>query len=306
MITPRVCVVGSVNVDLLMTVDPRPVTPGYRLGSRFETLLGGKGLNTALSMAALAPDDVIFLGRVGDDMYGDFVRNRLSGLGYLRSQLVSAPGEHTGIGHVRATPDGEYDTTVLVGANAHCGPSDVASLLDTSDGPLRWVTNMETPLAWWPSVSARGRGDELWVNLSPVTEDAHSVLPHASVVVVNHIEAAALVGVSDRVGGDELALELSTRTPAVTVVTAGAEGAWLAEQGQGLIHSPAHRTEVVSTVGAGDSFFAALAIARGRGCDWHQALHVATTAGSVVAGSADNFLTPHTAGPVKALVDNVV
>src|SRR5690348_3627803 len=64
-----VCVVGSLNADLVVRVPRRP-TPGETvLGSSFETALGGKGFNQAVA-AARSGATVAMVGWVGDDQYG--------------------------------------------------------------------------------------------------------------------------------------------------------------------------------------------------------------------------------------------
>jgi hypothetical protein len=69
---PRVCVVGSTNVDLTFRT-PRLPSPGETLfGTAFQTGFGGKGANQAV-MAARLGARVAFLTRVGRDAFGERV-----------------------------------------------------------------------------------------------------------------------------------------------------------------------------------------------------------------------------------------
>ena len=70
------------------------------------------------------------------------------------------------------------------------------------------------------------------------------------------------------------------RTPGVPVVTDGAKGLYWLEHGQ-LRHMPAFKVDVRDTLGAGDVFQGALALAIGRGEDVAQALRFGSAAAAV-------------------------
>ncbi len=73
----RVIVVGSVNVDLVVTVERLPGPGETVIGGRFARHHGGKGGNQAVAAARLgAPTS--FIGAVGDDDFGADARARRS------------------------------------------------------------------------------------------------------------------------------------------------------------------------------------------------------------------------------------
>ena len=49
---PAVCVVGSLNADLIAYESDTWIPGAYNVGDRFEMGAGGKGLNVAMSIAA--------------------------------------------------------------------------------------------------------------------------------------------------------------------------------------------------------------------------------------------------------------
>jgi ribokinase len=66
---PRICVVGSANVDLTFRT-PRLPRPGETVaGTAFHLGMGGKGANQAVAAARLGAS-VIFIARVGNDTFG--------------------------------------------------------------------------------------------------------------------------------------------------------------------------------------------------------------------------------------------
>ena len=68
----EVIVLGSLNMDLVVTADHLPI-PGETLnGLSFGTFPGGKGANQAVSAARLG-SSVSMVGRVGDDDFGNSI-----------------------------------------------------------------------------------------------------------------------------------------------------------------------------------------------------------------------------------------
>ena len=73
----KVIVLGSLNMDLVVTTDRLP-TPGETLkGAAFATYPGGKGANQAVGAARLGCE-VSMMGRVGDDDFGQSLINILA------------------------------------------------------------------------------------------------------------------------------------------------------------------------------------------------------------------------------------
>ncbi|MFH1737819.1 MAG: PfkB family carbohydrate kinase, partial [bacterium] len=78
--TPKIVVVGSINMDLVVTVNRFPI-PGETVRSTsFVTVPGGKGANQAAA-AALAGGQVTMVGRVGKDIFGSACLENLQSKG---------------------------------------------------------------------------------------------------------------------------------------------------------------------------------------------------------------------------------
>lgn len=63
------CVIGSLNMDLVTTVENFPVAGQTVMGKAFNTFPGGKGGNQAIALGRLG-SDVLMVGKIGEDMYG--------------------------------------------------------------------------------------------------------------------------------------------------------------------------------------------------------------------------------------------
>ena len=72
---PAVCVVGSLNADLIAYESDSWIPGAYNVGERFELGAGGKGLNVAMSIAATGLPSYL-VGRVGNDMFGQLPQTR--------------------------------------------------------------------------------------------------------------------------------------------------------------------------------------------------------------------------------------
>ena len=86
---PSVCVVGSINLDLVARVESLP-RPGETLtGARLECVPGGKGANQAVATARLGAQ-VRFVGAVGEDEFADLALRELraAGVDLARTQVV--------------------------------------------------------------------------------------------------------------------------------------------------------------------------------------------------------------------------
>jgi ribokinase len=114
----------------------------------------------------------------------------------------------------------------------------------------------------------RAAGDRLTVlNLAPYTPLPPGLLQLVDVLVVNEHEAAALLQEPAPRSPDQaadVAARLRGLGPGVVVVTLGAQGA-VAADGRTVVCEAALPVPVVDTVGAGDSFVAALTLVLGRG-----------------------------------------
>jgi ribokinase len=280
---PRVTVLGSLNMDISVTVPWLPGPGATVLGSAARFTPGGKGANQAVAAARLGAE-VRMVGCVGDD---DFGRRLLAA---LRDETVDAStvrhitGVPTGLAMIAVDEAGENLIIVAPGANHEAGPPEVAAAIRQA-GQSRdiLVISAEIPL---PAIRAAlahpGIG---MLNLAPAPPEAKALVAaighRLDWLVVNESEAAAVLGhpVSGLAAAKNAAAELIANGPRNAVVTAGAHGAALAgPDGRRVIEGFA--VEAVDTVGAGDTFVGALATAIAAGVPAPQAIRAAAAAGA--------------------------
>src|SRR5213595_2105042 len=106
---PSVCIIGSLNMDLVVRA-PRIPTPGETLlGGAYRTFPGGKGANQAVAAARmLVPEaKVSLIGSVGDDPHGAKIKAALEPEALDLSRLITRTGEATGLALITVADGGE-------------------------------------------------------------------------------------------------------------------------------------------------------------------------------------------------------
>ena len=277
---PRVTVLGSLNMDISVTV-PRLPGPGATvLGSAARFTPGGKGANQAVAAARLGAS-VRMAGCVGDDDFGRRLLAALRDEGVNADDVLVTADAPTGLAMISVDHAGENIITVAPGANHEVAGEQVAAATGHGDGIL--VICAEIPV---PAItSALTRAGRCILNLAPAPPGAAAIVA-AGVdwLVVNETEAAAVLGrpVSGLAGAGQAAADLVAAGARHAVVTAGAHGAALAGPDAAATIG-AFRVDAVDTVGAGDTFVGALAVALAAGIPAAEAVRAAAAAGATAA-----------------------
>ena len=282
-----VCVVGSINMDLVVRT-PRLPAPGETiLGGPFETFPGGKGANQAVAAARMGAR-VSMVGRVGADDYGQFLRAMFVREGVDATAIRATAGAATGVGVITVDERaGENTIVVAPGANARLTPDDVETVagLVRSAGVL--LVQLETPFETVATAIriARGAGRGVVRNVAPAGVVPDDVLRLVDLVVANRGEAALLTGAAEDDDPLAVAREALRLGPRAVVVTAGPEGACLATSGASL-RVPSIPVRSVDSTAAGDAFCGAAAawLAEGRSVD--EAVRAGCVAGALAATRA--------------------
>lgn len=262
-----ILVLGSVNRDLVVHA-PRLPLPGETLrGRRFASSLGGKGANQAVAAARLGAR-VGLAARIGRLEQGDALMRQLQAEGVDLRHVVQPADEAPGVALiVVGEQDGENQIVTVAGSNG-CLPLQQVEAIEL-DG-LRWlVAQQELPLESLGRafVRARQAGVRTVLNAAPFRSGGEALLPLCDLLVVNEIEAAALL---QREVAEPAARADALRRlgPAAVLLSLGAQGAVWADA-DGCRQRPARRVRAVDTVGAGDTLVGALvaALAEGQGVD---------------------------------------
>lgn len=253
---PRVLIVGVATVDFVFRMDRFPDKPEKYRAEDVATVGGGCAANAAVAIARLGAEAVL-AGRLGDDPIGDMVVADLQAEGVDTSMLRRYPGGRSACSSVYIDATGERQIVNFRGDGlsddaawiADCGPVD-AVLSDTRWGP--------------GALAAMTHARDLGV---PGVMDGEAPIHHASVHAASHA-ALSMQGVRDLSSGDDAqALLRAANLPGWSCVTDGAHGVHARTRTGDISHHPAFPITPVDTLGAGDVWHGAfaLALAEGKG-----------------------------------------
>lgn len=275
-----ITVIGSINLDLIATVDRLP-KPGETVpGSTFATAAGGKGANQALA-AARAGAGVRMIGAVGKDSFAAEALALLDRGGVDLSGVARA-GEPTGTALILVGSDGENMIAVVPGANGTVGAAAVDALRFAKGEHV--LLQHEIPLATVDRAldAARQAKAVSILNTAPYRIEAAAFLEKADVVIANETEFdlyAAALGL-EGAGREARMRDFCGRTGRTVIVTLGGDGVVAAAAG-GMVRAEALRVTPVDTVGAGDTFCGYFAAALAEGRPLAEAMRRAAAAGSL-------------------------
>jgi ribokinase len=279
----RVIVVGSVNVDLVATVDHLPIRGETVTGGRFAQHHGGKGGNQAVAAARLG-GATWFVGAVGADVFGDEARAALAAEGVDVTELVALPAQATGVALIFVEASGENSIAVAGGANAALEPAHVAAAFDRLR-PTRGdvvLVGHEIPTATATEALrlAKAGGATTILNPAPATGVTLETLALSDIVTPNEGEAAELLAVAGDAEGLDPERLARLAGGGQALITLGSRGALLVGAG-GPERLPAPAATVTDTTGAGDALNGALAAGLAAGLPTSEAARRAVAAASL-------------------------
>jgi ribokinase len=283
-----ILVVGSINMDLVMST-PRIPRPGETMyGEELRAIPGGKGANQAVAVARLGMP-VIMAGRVGRDHFGETLLAGLAANGVDIACMERDETASSGTTFIFVEPSGENTIVVATGANGNFSPRSADRLAGLLERIELVLLQLELPLDSMARVIelARAAGKTVVLDAGPACSQPLPAFYQVTVLSPNEAEAEALTGlaIQDRDSALQAARLLLERGPAAVVLKLGAKGALLASRDKTLF-VPAHPVRVVDTTAAGDSFSAALAVSLAEGKELEQAVLVANAAGALAVTKA--------------------
>ena len=298
---PIICVLGSLNVDLVVGVDSLP-RPGQTVSGRhFARHVGGKGLNQAVA-AARAGASVSMIGATGDDADAGLVRAALQEDGVDLAAVLVEPSALTGVALITVAADGENTICVVGGANTTVTPEAVAAAAPLIEAAEVLLMQLEVPVesVLAGGAIARAAGVKVVLDPAPAPDTIPDGLLNVDLICPNEEEASALTGVDvcDEKTAAEAAAVLHEKGAAAVAVTMGADGTLLSD-GTATAVIPSINIKPVDTTAAGDSLAGATAAEWVRTGDLFAAVRYGNVAGALAATKAGARASVPTDGNVR-------
>jgi len=305
-VPPRVLVVGSINMDLIVRCCAVPQVGETVHGDEFTTAYGGKGANQAVACSRLGAQTTM-VGRVGNDDFGRTLRSALEHEAVNVDHVRADFGAATGVALILLETDGHNRIIVIGGANLRLDDEDVAAARKALKEADALLMQLETPLPVVTAVAEAARERNVLTVL-----DAGAATPAAAgsgllglmdIVSPNESEAEALTGIAvkDMDSARSAAARLQELGARDAVIKLGERGTfWRGREGEG--HSPGFTITPVDTTAAGDAFTASLAVSLAGGAAMRDALRRANAAGALACLKLGAQISMPTAGEVEAFL----
>ena len=278
----KIIVIGSSNTDMVVRSEHLPRPGESVVGGGFMMAGGGKGANQAVAVARMG-HRVIFAAALGDDMFGDAALSGYQRFG-IDTSFIVRKDTPSGVALIMVDSEGQNSISVALGANNSLTIDDVLPALEQIDAGDIVLLQLEIPMATIEAVVAiaSAKGAKVILNPAPAATVSENILSKLYLITPNQTEAQTLTGieVKDEVTANLAAQVLCSRGVDRVVITMGSLGAYLYEDGKGVI-IPAKRVAAVDTTAAGDVYNGALCAALAEGMTLVEALSFATKASAI-------------------------
>jgi ribokinase len=277
---------GSINIDHVFFLD-HMVRPGETLASReVRQFAGGKGFNQSMALAH-AGAAVFHAGKVGPD--GLWLVDRLKENG-VDTTLIQTVNTLTGQAIIQVDREGENAIILFGGANREITDADVHKAL-SGFKPGDYLL-LQNEISSIPEIIrlAEKRGMGIIMNPAPFgPEILRYPLELVDLFILNEIEGRELTGEREF---ERICRAMVRKFPqAVTVLTVGDQGAWMADTKR-MFRVEAEKVKAVDTTAAGDTFVGYFVNEYIRGNDPALALRMACRAATICVtrpGAADSI-----------------
>lgn len=277
---------GSLNIDHVYFLD-RFVRPGETLPSReFRQFAGGKGFNQSIALGQ-AGASVFHSGKIGPD--GAWLVDRLQAAG-VDTSLIQMVKTLTGQALIQVDRTGENAIILFGGANREITEADAHRVLSGFGlGDFLLLQNEITSI---PEIIRLGhkRGLRIIMNPAPFGPEVLKYpLELVDLFILNEIEGRGLTTEKEF---ERICRSMVKNFPkAVTILTVGDQGAWLADADR-FLRVEAEKVKAVDTTAAGDTFIGYFVNEYIRGADLDLALRIACKAAAICVtrpGAADSI-----------------
>lgn len=252
----KICVIGSINIDLVATVERFP-KPGETLfGNEFSTHKGGKGANQAVATGRLG-GEVYMAGKVGDDLYGSKCLLELKNENINIDNVEIESGNSTGIALIEVDKVGENRIVIIPGANEKVDTAYINEKLSIIEKCDIILFQLEIPLeVVIDSIKLlKGKGKTIILDPAPAKNLPDEIYKYIDYITPNETEIGILTNKNilnekDIENAGKILLEKGVKS---VILKAGSKGAYII--GKNIFKLvPAFIVKAFDTTGAGDSF----------------------------------------------------
>ena len=278
----NICVIGSLNMDLVVNVDTMPKPGQTIIGSNFKEVPGGKGANQAVAMARLN-GNVSMIGKVGEDGFGQTIINSLKNDKVDTTYIQTSKGA-TGVALITVDKNAQNSIVVSPGANFEVKEDDIDNNIEAIKNSDIVVLQLETPLNTikYALNKAKELNKYTILNPAPAVKLDDEIIKNVDLLTPNETELEIISGVSIETEEDiqkaaQIMIEKGVKE---LIVTLGSKGSLYINKEKSMFKK-AYKVEAVDTTAAGDSYTGALAVALSQDKNIEDAMDFASKVGAL-------------------------
>mgnify|MGYP001176372100 FL=1 len=268
---PKICVVGSANIDQVSYVKRTPSDGETVFGDSYQMGFGGKGANQAV-MAGILGADVYIIACLGSDVYKDMTIENFKNNNVITDYIQTAEGS-SGVAPIWVDKSGQNRIIVIPGANNLIDSSSAIESLEKIGKPDVLVGQFEIPMNVNEQVFSHAykNGVKTVLNPAPADKPSDTLLENTSWFIPNEVEFEEIYG--DVFNENNLIL-FSNNIETNVVVTLGEKGcAYIKNNKVEIMDTDS--VKAIDTTGAGDAFVGAFSFALASRLDIEECIKLA-------------------------------
>lgn len=256
----KVCVLGSINMDLVIKVNEMPKEGETILSESFEKIAGGKGANQAVA-ARRCGNIVSMIGKIGKDDNGKILKGLLEEDSIDTNLIFEDENEPTGMAVITVNKNGNNSITVISGSNMTLNKDEIEKSKEIIENSDILISQFEVPeeVILEAFKIAKENNKITILNPAPAKKIDEELLKYTDIIIPNETEAELLTGikVNDLESAKLAANGLLEKGVKFVIVTLGSKGAAVISKEDGQIVE-AYKVKAIDTTAAGDSFIGGL------------------------------------------------
>lgn len=256
----KILVVGSINMDLVVNTDEIPKVGETIIGNNLLQIPGGKGANQAVTIAKLG-NQVIFLGKVGNDNYGESLLISMKKAGVNIDFIEKTEGA-SGIAVINVDKNGNNNIVVIPGANSEVDIQYIDKHYSAFKAADLVVFQLEIPIATVKEGLRISKilGKTTILNPAPAMDLDDEIIRNIDILIPNEhelqrISKVKVVDSKSMIDAGQVLLDKGIKR---IIVTLGSKGVLYIDS-KGHEFYNAYEVDVVDTTAAGDSFIGGFA-----------------------------------------------